>query len=180
MTPEYVVREKIIVPMQRLWSQPKGTNETDLRFRIEELTKFCSAYPAHRLEQAFKWMSTNYRFQAWPAIAEWKKALDSTQPIVTSNMSYNEMPWIKREKDAKFIFRHSYAQTPLAFEMETLGVYNDYERLMVQMIKSQLKRGEDGHSVVLGDDWVTYLRMKGDRFKAGQKYRDEHATELLQ
>lgn len=164
--------------MQRLWEASKDATPEDLQFQISELRAFCKPYTLANLEAARKRLQADYEYRTWPKIADWHKAILATMPVVPKT-DPNDYPWVKRDREAEVIYNHEYKNTPLWLEMEYLNIESEYKNLMLQAIKNALRSGKDGHDCVLGEDWITYLRMKAERYKQGSMYRDQHPAELM-
>lgn len=165
------VQQKAIEPMQRYWTAPKGVDETSLEFQIRELQEWCGQRSGDELDRAYRWLTENHGYSYWPRIADWKKAVQSTAANSNHKSEAKEHPWFTRQRQAKAIFWHSYAETGLAAEMKRLDVFQDYQAIMTRKIYDALHAGRSGHDCTLGSDYIEHLRKRGRALLAASEYR---------
>lgn len=142
-----------------------------MEYQIEELQTWCGTRHADELRRAYRWLTENHQFNYWPRIADWKKATEASAAPQRVAEPKSDLPWIGRMKQARAIFHRTYAESPLGVEFSSLGVFRDYEAVMVRMIYDALLRGATGHEEVLGSDHAKFLREKGRAYRASAEYQ---------
>lgn len=173
------IRQTAIEPMQRMWQAPKGMDERSLEFQISELEDWCKQRSVAELASAYRWLRENYQFGHWPKIPDWKRAMDASAQTAPGTQAGADKPWERLRKQARGIFASTYARTPLADEMASIGMFREYRAVMVRMIYDALVRGGTGENCLVSTEYLNWLRKRGQIALAATEFRQTEAYQAI-